>query len=211
MRRPVIPAVVLAVGMLFAPAVPAHAAPCDGKILCLPSEAPTEPEPTQPGLAPETDKIPSSKPEPTRVREPEVAPAPAPPVQAPPVQAPVQAPQPVQVPPQPAVTQFVTVAPQATGAASNSSEPTATLGTTSASAKPSPSPSTGFARASPGKSANWNTPVDKGKETEAGAVASSSFSGPNMLGLFGLLGAVLVVGLGGLAFALWSKNRLSSH
>lgn len=212
MRRPVIPAVVLAVGMLFAPAVPAHAAPCDGKILCLPSEAPTEPEPTQPGLAPETDKIPSSKPEPTRVREPEVAPAPAPPVQVPPVQAPpVQAPQPVQVPPQPAVTQFVTVAPQATGAASNSSEPTATLGTTSASATPSPSPSTGFASASPGKSSNWNTPVDKGKETEAGTVASSSFSGPNMLGLFGLLGAVLVVGLGGLAFALWSKNRLSSH
>ena len=90
MRRPVVPAVVLAVGMLFAPAVPAHAAPCDGKILCLPSEAPTEPEPTQPGLAPETDKIPSSKPEPTRVREPEVAPAPAPPVQVPPVQAPVK-------------------------------------------------------------------------------------------------------------------------
>ena len=211
MRHPVVPAVVLAVGLLFAPAVAAHAAPCDGKILCVPSEAPSEPEPTQPGLAPETDKIPSSKPEPTRVREPEVAPAPAPPVQAPPVQAPVQAPQPVQVPPQPAVTQFVTVAPQATGAASSSSEPTATSGTTSASATPSPSPSTGSASASPGKSSNWNTPVDKGKETEAAALASSSFSGPNMLGLFGLLGAVLVVGLGGLAFALWSKNRLSSH
>ncbi|MFW0773612.1 hypothetical protein ACLRGI_10630 [Paenarthrobacter nitroguajacolicus] len=42
-------------------------------------------------------------------------------------------------------------------------------------------------------------------------MASSSFSGPNFLGLFGLLGAVLVVGLGGLAFALWSKNRPSSH
>ncbi|MET3367177.1 UNVERIFIED_CONTAM: outer membrane biosynthesis protein TonB [Jeotgalibacillus campisalis] len=211
MRHPVVPAVVLAGGLLFAPAAAAHAAPCDGKILCVPSEAPTEPEPTQPGLAPETDKIPSSKPEPTRVREPEVAPAPAPPVQAPPIQTPVQAPQPVQIPQQPEVTQFVTVAPQATGAGSNSSEPTATSGTTPAPATPSSSPSSGSASASPGKSSNWNTPVDKGKETEAAALASSSFSGPNVIGLFGILGAVLVVGLGGLAFALWSKNRLSSH
>ncbi|WP_181151993.1 MULTISPECIES: hypothetical protein [unclassified Arthrobacter] len=53
--------------------------------------------------------------------------------------------------------------------------------------------------------------MDKDKETQAAALASSSVSGPNMLGLFGLLGAVLLVGLGGLAFALWSKNRLSSH
>jgi len=53
--------------------------------------------------------------------------------------------------------------------------------------------------------------VDKGKETQAAAMVPSSFNGPNLLGLFGILGGVLLVGLGGLAFALWSKNRLSSH
>jgi hypothetical protein len=80
--------------------------------------------------------------------------------------------------------------------------PTATA-TASASASASPSPS---------KSSSWDTPIDKGKETQAAAsLATANFSGPNMLGLFGILGGVLLVGLGGLAFALWSKNRLSSH
>ena len=215
MRHPLIPATLLAVGLLLAPVAAAEAAPCNGKFSCAPTEGSDDPIPTQPGLAPEEDTKPLPQPEPTRERE--THEAPAPPVQAPPLQAPpVQAP-PVQVPQQPAVPQVVTVAPQVADPASNSADPGASAGSASASATPSdtpsatPSGSTGSASASPTVSSNWNTPVGKDKPTQAAAMASSSFSGPNMLGLFGLLGAVLLVGLGGLAFALWSKNRLSSH
>ncbi|WP_155854104.1 hypothetical protein [Paenarthrobacter nicotinovorans] len=207
MRHSVVPAVLLtaflAVGGVLAPAGAVHAAPCtEGKATCAPVQVPTEPTPTQPGLAPEPDKKPAPQPEPTRVRETPKAPAPAPAPPQPPVQA-----------PQPAVTQFVTVAPRVTSPASESSEPTPTVEPTSASATPSASPSASSVSASPSpsKSSNWNTPVDKGQETQAAAMVGTSFSGPNMLGLFGILGGVLLVGLGGLAFALWSKNRLSSH
>ncbi|MGA8789835.1 MAG: hypothetical protein WB535_12890 [Paenarthrobacter sp.] len=202
MRHSVVPAVLLTAGLLLAPAAAVHAAPCGGKISCAPTEGADDPSPTQPALAPEADKKPTSKPEPTRVRETPKAPAPAPAAPAPPVQA-----------PQPVVTQFVTVAPRVTSPASDPSEPTPTPEATVASATPSASPSAtpSSAGPSPSKSSNWNTPVDKGKETQAAAMVGTSFSGPNMLGLFGILGAVLMVGLGGLAFALWSKNRLSSH
>ena len=202
MRHSVVPAVLLTAGLLLAPAAAVHAAPCDGKLSCAPSERVQDPLPTQPALAPEPDKRPTPKPEPTRVRETQKAPAPAPAAPEPPVQA-----------PQPVVTQFVTVAPRVTSPASGPSEPAPTPEATVASATPSASPSAtpSSASPSPSKSSNWNTPVDKGKETQAAAMASTSISGPNVLGLFGILGAVLLVGLGGLAFALWSKNRLSSH
>ncbi|MDR6985748.1 outer membrane biosynthesis protein TonB [Paenarthrobacter nitroguajacolicus] len=201
MRHSVVPAVLLAAGLLLAPAAAAHAAPCEGKFSCAPSEGVQDPLPTQPSLAPETDKKPTPKPEPTRVRETQVAPAPA-------------APEPTVEAPRPVATHApVTVAPQPGNPASSSSEPVPTVDETVAPATPSASPSASPSPASPGpsKSSNWNTPVDKGKETQAAVLATSSFSGPNMLGLFGILGAVLLVGLGGLAFALWSKNRLSSH
>ncbi|MGJ3192352.1 hypothetical protein [Paenarthrobacter sp. FR1] len=201
MRHSVVPAVLLAAGLILAPAAAAQAAPCDGKFSCAPTEGADDPLPTQPGLAPEADKKPAPKPEPTRVRETEAALEPAAP--APKVEA-----------PRPVVTQApVTVAPQPAGPASNSSEPIPSAETSAASATPSASPSASptSASPSPSKSSNWNTPVDKGQETQAAMMASNSFTGPNMLGLFGILGAVLLVGLGGLAFALWSKNRLSSH
>ncbi|MFE4195321.1 hypothetical protein ACFRJ9_05620 [Paenarthrobacter sp. NPDC056912] len=201
MRHSVVPAVLLAAVLLLAPAAAGQAAPCGEKASCAPVEAPTDPTATQPGLAPEDDKKPTSKPEPTRVRETQQAPAPA--VPEPPVQS----------QPQPAVTQFVTVAPRVTGPASTSSEPTAIPESATVSATPSatPSASPGSASPSPSKSSNWDTPVDKGQKTQAAVLASDSGSGPNMFGLFGILGGVFVVGLGGLAFALWSKNRLSSH
>ncbi|MCP1413173.1 hypothetical protein [Paenarthrobacter sp. A20] len=198
MRHSVVPAVLLAAGLLLAPAAAAHAAPCDGKFSCAPSEGADDPSPTQPALAPEADKKPTPKPEPTRVRETQNAPAPAPTVEA----------------PRPAVTQApVKVAPQPASPASSPSDAAQTPEATVASATPSAAPSASATSASPSpsKSSNWNTPVDKGKETQAAVLAGNSIEGPNMLGLFGILGGVLIVGLGGLAFALWSKNRLSSH
>ncbi len=87
MRHPLIPAALLAVGLLIAPVAAAQAAPCDGKFSCAPTEGSDEPSPTQPGIAPEEDKKPLPHPEPTRDRETHQAPAPAQPVQAPPVQA----------------------------------------------------------------------------------------------------------------------------
>jgi hypothetical protein len=32
-----------------------------------------------------------------------------------------------------------------------------------------------------------------------------------VFGLFAVMGGVLLVGLGGLAFALWTRNRMSGH
>ncbi|SDW12516.1 hypothetical protein SAMN04487917_10295 [Arthrobacter sp. yr096] len=199
MRHSVVPSVLLAAGLLLAPAAAAQAAPCDGKFSCAPSEGADDPTPTQPALAPEADKKPTPNPEPTRARETQVAPAPA-------------APQPTVEAPRPVVSQApVSVAPQPAAPTSGPSEPVPEA--TSASATPSASPTASATSASPSpsKSSNWNTPVDKGQETQAAVLASNSISGPNMLGLFGILGGVLLVGLGGLAFALWSKNRLSSH
>ncbi|WP_159708472.1 hypothetical protein [Arthrobacter sp. 18067] len=198
MRHSVVPAVLLAAGLLLAPAAAAQAAPCDRNFSCAPSEGADDPLPTQPALAPEADKKPTPKPEPTRVRETQIAPAPAPTVEA----------------PRPVVTQApAKVAPQPASPASSPSEAAPTPEATVASATPSATPSASATSASPSpsKSSNWNTPVDKGQETQAAVLASNSIEGPNMLGLFGILGGVLIVGLGGLAFALWSKNRLSSH
>lgn len=199
MRHSVVPAVLLAAGLLLAPAATVQAAPCgDGQATCAPSTAPTEPTPTQPALAPEADKLPAVTPVPSRVRETQKAPEPAPKVEA----------------PQPVVNQApVTVAPPVTGPASDASEPSATPETTMASATPSATPSASLSSASPSpsKTSNWNTPIDKGQKTQAAVLASDAGSGPNLFGLFGILGGVFVIGLGGLAFALWSKNRLSSH
>lgn len=209
-RRRRVPAVlagvVLAAAVWLAPQGAAHAAPCSPETAgsCPSLEAPGDPTPTEQVLAPEvanTKPAPDLKPapEPTRVRDRDrkqpAEPAPAPVAPAPAVQA-----------PQPAVVQApATVEPEVAEPPSETptAAPTATAtATPSASASASPSPST---------SSNWDTPIDKGKETQAAVLATGSFSGPNMLGLFGILGGVLLVGLGGLAFALWSKNRLSSH
>ncbi|MFJ4029226.1 hypothetical protein ACIPWF_17955 [Paenarthrobacter sp. NPDC089989] len=192
----VLAGILLAAGAWVLPQSAAYAAPCVPETAgsCPSLAAPTEPTPTQPGLAPETGKTkPTPRPEPTRVRD-TPPPAPAPAAPAPAVQA-----------PQPAVVAPVTVAPEVTSAPSAAPEPSTTAAApATASATPSASPS-------PSKSSNWDTPIDKGKETQAAVLANASYNGPNLMGLFGILGGVLLVGLGGLAFALWSKNRLSSH
>ncbi|GAA2859533.1 hypothetical protein [Paenarthrobacter ilicis] len=208
MRHSAVPALLLAAGLILAPATAVQAAPCDGKVSCLPTEGAQNPLPTQPSLAPEPDQKPAPKP--TRTREqqaPPVPEAPAPAAPEPAKEQPVperQAP-PQQAPAQPKVAEEPApdvVAPEP-ATESTPADPTR-------SATPSAS-STSTASPQPSASSNWNTPVDKGRETQAAAMVPSSFNGPNLMGLFGILGGVLLVGLGGLAFALWSKNRLSSH
>jgi hypothetical protein len=83
----------------------------------------------------------------------------------------------------------------------------ATAGRTSAGATTSATPS-----GTPLDS-NWTRPIETTAEASHEAVVSANGKGPGagMFGLFALMGGVLLVGLGGLAFALWSRNRLASH
>jgi hypothetical protein len=67
--------------------------------------------------------------------------------------------------------------------------------------------------ASPSAASNWDIPVTKSaKPTQAAAVSrndgSGLFGGP---GLLPIMAGVLLVGVAGLAFAWWGRNRLSSH
>lgn len=60
---------------------------------------------------------------------------------------------------------------------------------------------------------NWDKPIAKtAKPTQAAAVSrndgSGLFGGP---GLLAIMGGVLLLGVAGLAFAWWSRNRLASH
>lgn len=75
---------------------------------------------------------------------------------------------------------------------------------TSASATPGPSSSS-----TPAAESSWTkpipTPVQAGQA--AAVVVADKGSGIGIFGLFAIMGGVLLVGLGGLAFALWSRNR----
>lgn len=74
---------------------------------------------------------------------------------------------------------------------------------------PSPPPSS----ATPSTDSNWDKPITKSaKPTQAAAVSRNGgpglFGGP---GLLAIMAGVLLVGLSGLAFAWWSRNRHASH
>jgi outer membrane biosynthesis protein TonB len=121
---------------------------------------------------------------------PPAAPAPEPTVPAVPV---APAPAPVQ-----------TVAPAPTISAV---EETPTPEATTSAASPS------AASASPSAESNWDTPVTKSaKATQAAAVSRNGGSGLfGSPGLLPVMAGVLLVGVAGLAFAWWARNRLSSH
>ncbi|MFP3578539.1 hypothetical protein SB659_03005 [Arthrobacter sp. SIMBA_036] len=205
MRHSVVPALLLTAGLLVGPAVAAQAAPCTdkSKVACGQVEVPTPPAATaQPAPAPAPSKKPAPDPVPTQIHEPVAVPAvPAPPVRVPQPAAVVQAPAPA--------------APSVNDPVPASSEPVpgqdASSASATPSATPSASPSSASPSSSPSTSSNWDTPVQQGQKTAAAILVGNPGPGPNVLGLVGILGGVLLVGLGGLAFALWSKNRLSSH
>jgi uncharacterized membrane protein len=74
--------------------------------------------------------------------------------------------------------------------------------TTPASATPDPSSSAFSAESS------WTKPIATPAASQpAAVVVADKGSGIGIFGLFAVMGGVLLVGLGGLAFALWSRNR----
>ncbi|UKA63987.1 hypothetical protein [Arthrobacter sp. FW306-04-A] len=191
-RRPfsvVLAGIAMAMVMCAFPLLSAHAetAMAPGQVQVSPTSpapgpAPTEPTPTQPKVV---DPAPS--------KPPVVAPAPPAPV----------APAPAEPAPAPAPTTQVTVEPEPSGAPSEA--PAATSPATT-----SASPTT--SSASPSASSNWDTPIQEGlKATQAAAVSGDKGPGSDMFGVIAIMGGVLLVAAGGIAFALWSRNRFSAH
>ncbi|MFP3461185.1 hypothetical protein R5O87_10080 [Arthrobacter globiformis] len=74
---------------------------------------------------------------------------------------------------------------------------------TTASATPAPSSS------APSAESSWTKPIATPVQASqaAAVVVADKSSGIGIFGLFAVMGGVLLVGLGGLAFALWSRNR----
>jgi hypothetical protein len=90
-------------------------------------------------------------------------------------------------------------------------EPSAPAGETATAeattATPSPTPST----ASPSTESNWNKPITKpARPTQAAAVSGRDDAGSGG-GFLPITAGVLLVGLGGISFAWWSRNRISAH
>jgi outer membrane biosynthesis protein TonB len=131
-------------------------------------------------------------------RKPEPKPPEPPQVPGPPVDpGPPAAPQPAAPAPEPAPT----LAP----------EPSAAVAAPPAEATPS-SPGVTPAAAGPSTESNWNKPVTKSAQpTAAAAVNAGDGPGFGDPGLPAIIAGVVLVGLGGLAFAWWSRSRLSAH
>lgn len=183
-----VPATIAAFGMALAVGL--------GAVGAAHAESPTaEPAPTvcesceQPTTGPGEDQ---GKPDPKPTQEPPVPTQPVDPAPAPPAK---------QVPAAPAPEPEPTLAPEPSATA----EETATAEPTVAS--PSPTPST----ATPSTESNWNKPITKSaRPTHAAAVSDSD--GPGFgSGLLPIMAGVLLVALGGVSFAWWSRNRLSAH
>ncbi|WP_035741673.1 hypothetical protein [Arthrobacter sp. MA-N2] len=188
-RRPfsvALTGVAMAMMMCAFPLLSAHAetvvAPDQGQVSPAPAPdpGPPEPTPTQPKVV---DPAPSKPPVPVPV-----VPAPAPVVTVP-------------AAPEPATMTQVTVAPEPSVATSEA--PMA-----SSPATPSDSPTT--SSASPSASSNWNTPIQDGlNATQAASVSGTSGPGSDMFAVVAIMGGVLLVAAGGIAFALWSRHRFS--
>ncbi|WP_139146534.1 hypothetical protein [Arthrobacter sp. SW1] len=185
-------ATVLALLLCAFPLLTAHAEveKCQpGKGNCQPTPS-IPPAPALPSASPTPTPDPTTTPDPQPVirkpapAKPPVAPAPAPTVRTP--------------------------APAPTAEETDSASPTPSATTGFASASPSHTPWT--PTSSPTTDSNWNKPIDDGKRaSQAALVNDTSTSGPDLLGILAIMAGVLVVGLGGLAFALWSKNRIGTH
>ncbi|MGN7254184.1 hypothetical protein [Arthrobacter sp. SAFR-023] len=79
---------------------------------------------------------------------------------------------------------------------------------TTPSASPGPSSSESSAPSVSSAESSWTKPIATPAASQAAAVVvADKGSGLGIFGLFAVMGGVLLVGLGGLAFALWSRNR----
>ncbi|GAA3317536.1 hypothetical protein [Arthrobacter ramosus] len=185
-RRPfsvALAGIAMAVVMCAFPSLSAHAetvvAPGQGQVSPSPV-APPDPAPTEP--TPTQPKV--------------VDPAPSKPPVVVPVQPAPVAPAPAQAP----MTQ-VTVEPEPSVAPSEAV-------VASSPATPSDTPTT--SSASPSASSNWNTPIQGGlKATQAASVSGTKGPGSDMFAVIAIMGGVLLVAAGGIAFALWSRHRFS--
>ncbi|WP_284980956.1 hypothetical protein [Arthrobacter sp. efr-133-TYG-118] len=187
-RRPfsvALAGIAMAVVICAFPLLSAHAesvvAPGQGQV--LPTSPAPDPAPTEPTpTQPKVvDPAPSKPPVVVPVQPAPVAPAPAAPAQAPMT--------PVTVEPEPSV------APSEAPVASSP-------------ATPSDSPTT--SSASPSASSNWNTPIQDGlKATQAASVSDAKGPGSDMFAVIAIMGGVLLVAAGGIAFALWSRHRFT--
>lgn len=67
--------------------------------------------------------------------------------------------------------------------------------------------------AAPSTESNWNKPITKSTKQTPAAAAVSTGDGPGFgdTGLLTIMLGVLLVGLGGLAFAWWGRSRTSTH
>jgi hypothetical protein len=73
---------------------------------------------------------------------------------------------------------------------------------------PTPTDTPTTSSASPSASSNWNTPIQDGlKATQAAAVSDAKGPGSDMFAVIAIMGVVLLVAAGGIAFALWSRHR----
>ncbi|MBT2514101.1 hypothetical protein [Arthrobacter sp. ISL-30] len=145
-----------------------------------------------------------------------------------PAPKPTQEPRPTQPPaeppaPEPAEPQPAPAAPQETAApaapappaetATATPEATATDGPSpSVTATPIPSAALPSTAAALSTAPDWNKPIEENaKAKQAAVVVGKGGQGANTFALMAIMGGVLLIGLGGLAFALWGRNRLSSE
>jgi outer membrane biosynthesis protein TonB len=89
-------------------------------------------------------------------------------------------------------------------------EPGTTAEESAAAEATTASPSPTATTPGPSTESNWNKPITKSaKPTQAAAVSGSDGGAGG--GLLPITAGVLLVGLGGLSFVWWSRNRVSAH
>lgn len=190
-RRPfsvALAGIAMAVAMCAFPLLSAHA-----ETLVTPGQG--QVSPTSPAPAPDP------APQPTQPKV--VDPAPSKP--------PVVAPAPVVVPVQPAPVAPAPAAPEPAPVVTVEPEPSMAPSEAPVdSSPPTPTDTPTTSSPSPSASSNWNTPIQDGlKATQAAAVSNAKGPGSDMFAVIAIMGAVLLVAAGGIAFALWSRHRFT--
>lgn len=163
---------------------------------CMPEKGNCKPAPS----IPKAPVLPA----PTSTPAPEPTPDPAPVIRKPAPTTPPPAPAPAPTADAPS--------PRPTAAETESASPSPSETATTQSAPPSPSHTPWTPSATATTDSNWTKPIDDGNTvSQAALVNDKPGTGPDLLGILAIMAGVLVAGLGGLAFAMWSRNRIGSH
>ena len=114
--------------------------------------------------------------------------------------------------PAPAKPPVVTPAPVVRAPSPSATAEQAATAGPSPSSSMTPTPIRWTPSASATVDSDWTKPIDDGKEaTQAALVSAKPSSGMGFFGILAIMAGVLLLGLGGLAFALWSRNRIGAH